>query len=393
MSSQALNQRKEVLFLKDGWMVNPNGDIPDNRPRRLDDESHYTSDVREKRNIRDEWIRNGQSVLVRRYDGQAKTMKEAFDLWMSTTNAQELLERPAFQQQVKALEITYKVKLLTEKDIEKMAKDGKKKNGKKEKGDKAKEDIIQVAPNGTIYSLEGRLAIVALTQCFIDIRCDGCALAVEKEEFKPIPGQITGPMQISMGKVLHQAEEVHQHGTTTMLAQDTKEQGTFTERYLLRYALIGFDGICNESLAALTGMSEEDFDSMIRAWWFGTRNLHSHSKLGMQPRFMVVVTNKEGNKHQFGNLQHYVSCIGVDPDQDPKTWESPDDYKLDISKLIERLHLYGHCIEKVQFDIHPDIQVYPYIPENWEFLNLEGFPGNVVVESILPQYSKVAEVS
>ena len=53
---------------------------------------------------------------------------------------------------------------------------------------------------------------------------------------------MTGAVQINMGEVLHQAESVDIHGTSVFASDESKEQGTFTAYFGLRYAMIGFSG-------------------------------------------------------------------------------------------------------------------------------------------------------
>jgi len=66
------NRRSTCLFIsvKD---ANPNGDPLDANHPRYDEESGQimVSDVRIKRTIRDQWLREGKDVFV---DGEAKTL-------------------------------------------------------------------------------------------------------------------------------------------------------------------------------------------------------------------------------------------------------------------------------------------------------------------------------
>lgn len=380
MKHVPMKSRMEFLFLKDGRMINLNGDPnDDNRSRRLQDGRVYTSDVCHKRVVRDQWDREGAHILIKKYDGGNLTVVEAIKRWMAATNVDELMGRPSVKHQLKALKIEG-VKVFEAKD--KVTKDIRKKNP----------EAIMKNDDGTIKEVTGRVAIIALTCSLKDIRMFGSTLAVKAESgFKPVPSSLTGPVQIAPGRVLHQVEEVPLPGTTVMRADDTKQQGTFTDRSILRYALHGINGICNEHNAAFTGMTEEDFNSLINALWVGTRNHHSHSKVGQVPRFVVVIQNKEGNEHQFGNLIDYVEATGING-IDQTSWDSPKNYKLDISLLIERLAQYGHCIESVQFDIHPDMQVHPFIPESWEFLNLDKFP-SAQATALRQQFRGELEVS
>ncbi len=74
----AFINRREILFLYTVKDANPNGDpLNENHPRYDEDtEQALVSDVRIKRTIRDEWVREGKRVFV---DGEPKTLRERFE--------------------------------------------------------------------------------------------------------------------------------------------------------------------------------------------------------------------------------------------------------------------------------------------------------------------------
>ena len=61
---KTLTSRREILFLYDIRMGNPNGDPDENRPRVLPDGSYYVTDVRLKRFVRDFLKMQGDDILV-----------------------------------------------------------------------------------------------------------------------------------------------------------------------------------------------------------------------------------------------------------------------------------------------------------------------------------------
>lgn len=71
-------QRRELLFVYSVKDANPNGDpLNENHPRFDDASGHIlVSDVRVKRTIRDQWLREGKDVFV---DGEVKTLKMRVD--------------------------------------------------------------------------------------------------------------------------------------------------------------------------------------------------------------------------------------------------------------------------------------------------------------------------
>ncbi|HHV36104.1 MAG TPA: type I-B CRISPR-associated protein Cas7/Csh2 [Syntrophomonadaceae bacterium] len=74
----SFSKRREFVFLYTVKDANPNGNpLEENHPRWDEDtEQALVSDVRVKRTIRDEWVREGQFVFV---DGEPKTLRKRFD--------------------------------------------------------------------------------------------------------------------------------------------------------------------------------------------------------------------------------------------------------------------------------------------------------------------------
>src|SRR5271167_1742905 len=69
-----LSSRREFLFLYDIKMGNPNGDPDENRPRVLPDKTHYVTDVRLKRFVRDYLKCQGQEILVDTIEGKTTNL-------------------------------------------------------------------------------------------------------------------------------------------------------------------------------------------------------------------------------------------------------------------------------------------------------------------------------
>jgi len=89
----AFTSRREILFLYTVVDANPNGDpLNQNHPRYDEDtEQALVSDVRIKRTIRDQWVREGQTVFI---DGESKTLKSRFEELkqkIGKTSAKEIL--------------------------------------------------------------------------------------------------------------------------------------------------------------------------------------------------------------------------------------------------------------------------------------------------------------
>lgn len=332
-----LSNRREILFLYDIKMGNPNGDPDENRPRRLPDGRFYVTDVRLKRFARDYVATQGKEILVNNIEGR-------------TTN-------------------------LTGRVVDYL----KKNNQEKADG----EELVEI-----------------LLKAFIDARWFGSSLAFkagEKEgeetdatqeestpkkpkkgakdnkgwQPKPIPKTLTGAIQFNMGEVLNAAEEIIIAGTTTFASDEEKSAGTFTELAVLRYGLIGFNGVANQHSAKLSQLSEQDYDLLLKALWNGVRNANTRSKVGQVPRLLISLEYKEGEEFQFGNLLDYLKLRGTDPNKLETNWSSPEDYIIDISRLLERFESQAEKIKTIRFEISPDVSFNPSIPVHWQPLKFD----------------------
>ncbi len=321
MDNKTLSSRHEFLFLYDIKMGNPNGDPDENRPRVLPDGTHYVTDVRLKRFARDFMKARGEEILVDNIEGK-------------TTN------------------LTGRVVDYLQKHNQKEA------NGK---------ELVNI-----------------LLDAFIDARLFGSSFAFKAEEvkgesdrkadWKTIPKTMTGAVQLNMGEVLHKAEEVDIHGTSIFGSAQEKTQGTFTTYFGLRYALIGFSGVANEHSAKISRMTDEDYEYLLKAMWHGVRTSgNTRTKVGQIPHLLIDVRYKQGEEFQFGRLHDYVKMAATG-DKAEKEWASPEDYKLNLSLLINRLEGQKNRIDKVRYAKSPDIQFTENLPADWKVLDTESLP-------------------
>ena len=325
-TKDTLSSRHEVLFLYDIKMGNPNGDPDENRPRVLPDGTHYVTDVRLKRFVRDFMKARGEDILVDTIEGK-------------TTN---LTGRVAYY--------------LSKKNINKAS------------GDK----IVEI-----------------LLSSFIDARLFGSAFAFKSENSKSPKGHVeakvkeskvewespkslTGAVQINMGEVLHKAEDVDIHGTSILGSDEEKTQGTFTTYFGIRYGLIGFSGVANEHSAEISRMSDEDYEYLLKAMWHGVRVCgNTRTKVGQIPHLLIDIKYKQGEEFQFGRLHDYVKMVAING-KDEKAWASPEDYKLDLSLLITRLGEQKDRIGTVRYAKSSDIQFAEDVPSGWQDLDVEN---------------------
>lgn len=316
-----LSGRREFLFLYDVKMGNPNGDPDENRPRVLPDGTHYVTDVRLKRFVRDFLKSRGEKILVDSIEGR-------------TTN-------------------------LTGR-------------------------VVHYLRTHNMDKTQGKELFNILLDAFIDARLFGSSLAFKVEkikdekgeeqtwELKPEPKTLTGPVQINMGEVLHQAEEVDIHGTSIFASGEEKTQGTFTTYFGLRYALIGFSGVANEHSAKISRLSDDDYDLFLKALWHGVRTAgNTRTKVGQIPHLLLSIEYKADEEFQFGRLHDYVKLKAID-DKPEKTWASPTEYQVNLSTLIERLNGQKDRIEKIRYESSLDIQFSRDLPKNWVCLEIDN---------------------
>ncbi len=311
-----LSSRREILFLYDIRMGNPNGDPDENRPRQLPDGTFYVTDVRLKRFARDYLKLKGHDILVDQLDGQSVDLAKRVLGWMEQR----------------------KLKQLT-----------------------------------------GGELVAAIVDGFVDARLFGSSLAMKPpssaKDWKPEPRPktLTGAVQFNHGEVLHPAEELLIRGTSTFTSGEKKdggdrEQGTFTDYACLRYGLVGFSGVANEHSAALSRMTDGDYDLLLGALWNGVRAAaNTRTKTQQSPRLLVDVRYKPGVEYQIGNLITYVKPVARGAKTDPRHWASCDDYALDVSRLVEKLadaHAAGR-VASVHLTREPDLHVTGEIPSWW----------------------------
>ncbi len=317
---QTLSGRREFVFLYDIKMGNPNGDPDENRPRVLPDGTHYVTDVRLKRFVRDHLKTQTNPNTEQPYDILVDTIEER------TTN---LTGRVAAYLDSKGLK-----------------------------------------------KCEGKELVKILLDSFIDARLFGSSFAFkEQDKWKPEtqPKTLTGAVQINHGEVLHKAQEVDIHGTSVFASDDDKKQGTFTTYYALRYALIGFNGIANEHSAKLSHMTDADYCLLLKALWNSIRSAgNTRTKVGQVPRLLISVEYKNGVEFQYGTLTEYIKLKEKTGKKEVE-WAGTFDYRLDLSLLFQRLKEQVGKIQGISYCVSPDLNVDPTDwPQERKNLDFDG---------------------
>lgn len=318
---KTLSGRREFLFLYDIKMGNPNGDPDENRPRVLPDGTYYVTDVRLKRFARDFLKFRGNDILVDNIEGRTTNLTGRVAHYLNTMG---------------------------------------------------------------IEKAEGKKLVDILQDAFIDARLFGSSFAFKAEKVKdkdgkelewkpkPEPKTMTGAVQINMGEVLHQAESIDIHGTSVFASDESKEQGTFTTYFGLRYAMIGFSGVANEHSAGISRMTDSDYKMFLKSLWHGVRSAaNTRTKVGQIPHLLISVEYKPGEEFQFGRLHDYVGLAAVG-DKEDKAWSSPADYRVDLSMLVSRIAGQSGRIQNVHYALSQDIQLVSGLPADWVTMDIES---------------------
>jgi CRISPR-associated protein Csh2 len=295
--AELVKNRSELLFVYDCKDINPNGDPLDENKPRIDEKTgiNVVTDVRLKRTIRDYFLSKNIDVWVKEVrdeNGELKTREKRIE-----------------EESIK-----------TKKDAEK------------------------------------------LLDKYIDLRLFGATIGLAKQ-MKPGKEKIPedneemgikkgvsitwmGPVQFRFGRSLNTVgDAVLIKGTTVMPSGEKKEQGTFTETWVLPYSIIAFYGIINENAAKDTKLTEEDVKLLLEGMWNGTKNLISRSKVGQMPRLLLRVIYKEKNYH-IGDLDKKIkleSSIEEEKIRDVK------DFKLNVDELLNILIKNKDKIDKIEY--------------------------------------------
>ena len=329
-----LTSRREILFLYDIKMGNPNGDPEENRPRVLLDHTNYVTDVRLKRFVRDFLKIQGDEILVDTVEGCTKNLTGRVSNYLLSNNLKQLVGRDLVNVLLDAFI-----------DARLFGSSLAFKAGEKEEDDEDNTEDSKKSKKG------------------------------KKEEWKPSPEPktLTGAVQFNMGEVLHKTQDVEIFGTSLFSSNDTNKQGTFTSYFGLRYALVGFNGVANEHSAKISRMTDNDYERLLTALWCGIRSAgNTRTKVGQVPRLLVSIEYKPGIEFQFGNLIDYVKPVAENGKPDNE-WSSPADYRLDCTLLKQRLDEAKGKIARVRFDISPDIRfATENVIDGWERLGIDA---------------------
>jgi CRISPR-associated protein Csh2 len=316
-----LKNRSEILFLYDIQNANPNGDPNDENKPRIDEETgkNIVTDVRLKRTIRDYLMEEkNQEIFVREIADEEGKIQDA---------------------KLRADDFLPKEKI----ELEKM----------------------------TFQEQRNSIANAILSQC-IDVRLFGATIPLDlKVKGKNITSSVTftGPVQFKMGKSLHSVKIQHIKGTGAFASKAGATQKTFREEYILPYSLIAFYGVVNENAAKYTELKHDDVQLLKEAIWHGTKGLITRSKFGQMPRLLLVINYNLPNFF-IGDLDNLIELYkGELRDEELR---KPEDYKLGIGALLDKIENHLEKIENVEFITDPRMR-YLKNGEPIELKNLDKF--------------------
>jgi len=207
----------------------------------------------------------------------------------------------------------------------------------------------------------------------IDIRLFGATIAVEDR-----PISLTGPVQFKYGRSLHKVDLTYIKGTTVMPSGTDKKQGTFTERYILPYALIVFYGIVNENVARTQNISltEADIELMLEGMWNGTKNLITGSKFGQIPRFLMQILYNKGTNFYIGELDKLISIKSEVSDE---AIRDISQVKIDVTSLVKTIDKHKDKIEKIRIKVDDRVQ---FVSVEKDVTDIKTLFNEVAVENI-----------
>lgn len=166
---------------------------------------------------------------------------------------------------------------------------------------------------------------------FIDVRFFGVTLPLKVQSGKGSSITLTGPLQFTWGYSLNEVEILNSPSITSHFAGAKETGGSIGKFWIVKYSLISFYGRINGKLAEYTGLTYDDIEKLdeniFKAILFETS---TRSKIGHHPLLYMRVEYKD-NLTLLGDLRRFIDI------NKKKGIESTSDFKLDISKLIDRI--------------------------------------------------------
>jgi CRISPR-associated protein Csh2 len=330
---KAIESNSEVLYIYDARMCNPNGDPDDENKPRMDyaQNINLVSDVRLKRYIRDYLMDyKGGVIFVSKVGG-------------------------------KTVDATNRLKRLIEDNKEEIKSD-----------EKLKDLFDKNAPNEKNLSKH----LSWLLSKLVDVRFFGATMPIKSDVGRGASITFTGPIQFNWGYSLNKVSGTINSSTiTSTFAGAGEDYSTMGKDYRVDYSLIAFHGIVSAKRAELTNLTDADIelfdDAMINAI---PLEATTRSKTGQYPLLYIRI---EYNTAEFfsGDLRRYVKIADREGKEmsieETGKLRSPDDYRLDLSKLCEKLTACEDRILRIHFWKHDDLRIRGWNIENGKIKNTQ----------------------
>jgi CRISPR-associated protein Csh2 len=137
----------------------------------------------------------------------------------------------------------------------------------------------------------------------------------------------------------------HIKGTGAFASKQGTTKKTFREEDILPYSLIAFYGVINENAAKHTNLKPNDIGVLKEAIWNGTKGLISRSKIGQMPRLLIMI-NYNAPNYFIGDLDNLIK---LNTDLRDEQIRKPEDYQIDVTKLIEIIRANSDKIDNIEF--------------------------------------------
>jgi CRISPR-associated protein Csh2 len=203
-----------------------------------------------------------------------------------------------------------------------------------------------------------------------DMRVFGAVFSVKDKSFSQ-----TGPVQFGWAHSLHPVETRYTQGTVVMPSKDQKEgtgqssdedkgktQGTIWTQFQLPFAVFAMPGVVNATIAAQTGMSDDDVDLLLAGLWKGTVHRQARGRGFQQPLLLLHVEYTD----PFFRIGFLEEGLHLEPGRDAegtRIWlggKAPADLgevTLDVKKLGERLDDHRAQIARARLWIDPQLRM------------------------------------
>jgi len=317
--AKIIENNSEMLFIYDAKMCNPNGDPDDENKPRMDYNRNINlvSDVRLKRYIRD-YLMNYKDKIIFISKIENKTVD-------ATNRLRKLIE-----ENKKEIEVDENLKDLFDK---------RKPNEK---------------------NLSNHLPW--LLSKLIDVRFFGATMPLKSDVGKGASITFTGPIQFNWGYSLNKITGLMDSNTiTSTFAGAGEEYSTMGKDYRVAYSLIAFHGIISAKRAIFTNLTNNDVkfldDAMIHAI---PLEATTRSKTGQYPRLYIRI---EYNTSEFflGDLRNYIKIVKEDNEEieldKTMNFQSCQDYRLDLTKLTEKIKEHKDNIYRINFWKHENLNI------------------------------------